>query len=90
MNKEKLSNPPKIYSNPVMTRLTDNNIDTRLKQFAIKNSNVSSNIKSYEIESFNNADNLITPGSELSLWKIMMDIRAKDGERFAVTIKRNW
>ena len=35
-------------------------------------------------------DNPLYPGSELSLRKIMMCIKVEDGERFTLTIVRDW
>ena len=62
----------------------------RLKQVAIKHSHVSRNIKTHEIKSINNIDNTLTPGSDCSPWKLVIDIKAQDGERFAIAIARNW
>ena len=75
---------------PVLTHFTDENMDTRLKQVSIKHSHVYSNIKTYEIDSFKTIDNAMNPSSEIALWKLIMEIGSKDGERFPVTMTRNW
>ena len=74
----------------ILSYKTDENMTARLKQIAIKYSQISSNVKTYEIEGINNIDNPISPGSELTLRKIIMDIKTEDGERFSITITRNW
>ena len=63
-----------------------NCIASRLKQYAIKHTNLSSTIKTNGIDSFNKIVNAMTPGSEPALRKLTMGIRAKDGDRFAVTV----
>ena len=61
-----------------------------LKQVSIKHIQISSNVKTYGIEGIDNIDNPISPGSELTLRKLVMDVKTEDGERFAITITRNW
>ena len=75
---------------PALKCLTDDNMDARLKQVANKHSQISGNIKTHAWHRFNNIDNPTTPGSEINLWKLIMDIRAEDGERFAITMTHNW
>ena len=48
---------------------------------------MSSNIKIYEIEGTIYFYNPLTPGSDLILHKIIMDIKEQVGELFSVTIK---
>ena len=68
----------------------DESIASRSKQVATKHSNISRNIKTCEIDGISNIENPITPGSELSLQKLIIGMKSKDGERFAVNIIRNW
>ena len=75
---------------PVLTYLTDENMASCLKQVSNKHSKISSNIKACEIDSFNKIDNPITPRSELALWKLIMDIRTEESERFTINMTRNW
>ena len=42
---------------PILSYLTDDNMAFRLKQVAVRYSQISSNIKTYEIDSSNNIDN---------------------------------
>ena len=74
---------------PVLMHKIDKNIATLLKQVEIKHSHISSNIKIREIDSFDNIDKIITLGSELTLRKLIMDVRAKYGEIFSVDITHN-
>ena len=74
----------------VLTYLADDNMATCLKQVSNKHSQISSNIKECEIDSFNDVDNTITPVSELTLRKLIMEIRTEDGEMFVTTMTLNW
>ena len=60
---------------PMMTYLTDDIMNYRLKQVAIKPIPISSNIKTYEIDSFNSTDNTLSPVSDLTLRKLIIDIK---------------
>ena len=74
----------------ILSCKTDETMTSSLKQLVIKHSHISSYIKTYEIEGINKIDNHIFPGSELTLKKLIMDIKTEDGERFAITFIRNW
>ena len=74
---------------PVLTFKPDDSVESHLKQVANKNTHVSRNIKTHEIEGINNVDNPLTLSSDLSLCKLVMHIKAQDGERFSVAIARN-
>ena len=52
---------------PILSLKTDEIMESRSKQVAIKYSQIFSNIKTYEIEGITNIDNLISSGSELTL-----------------------
>ena len=62
----------------------------RLKYVAIKHSQIYSNVKTREIEGINNIDIHISPGSELTFRKLIMDIKDENIKRFAIAITRNW
>ena len=66
----------------------DENMTARLKQVEIKHSQISRNNKTHEMEGINNIDNPISPRSEITLRKLIMDVKTEDGERFAITITR--
>ena len=63
---------------PVATYITDDNMTTRLKQVTIKQIHVSTNVKTCEIDRFNNIENPMTTGSELTLNKLIVDRRTED------------
>ena len=75
---------------PIISLKKDEIMAARLKKVEIKHSQICSNIKTYEIEGIKNIDNLISPGSELTLRKLIMKIKTADEKSFAITITRNW
>ena len=75
---------------PILTYKIDENVAARLNHVAIKHSQVSSNIKTNEIEGINNVDNPISSGLDLTLRKLIMDLKTENDERFFVTIIHNW
>ena len=75
---------------PILTYLAHKKMASRLEEVTIKHIHISSNIKTHEIDIFNNIDSKLFPGSELTLRKLIMDIKAEDSERFTVTMTRDW
>ena len=64
----------------ILSYLTDENMDSRLKQVAVKWSQIRSNIKTHELDSFNNIDNQLSYNSSLTLRNFIMDVKAEDRE----------
>ena len=71
----------------VLTCKTDEIVASHV---AIKHKHATRNIKQFEIYGYDNIDHPITPGSELALRKLIIDIKEKDVETLAVTITSNW
>ena len=74
---------------PSLSYLTDDNMNSPLKQLVVKHIQISSNVKTHETDSFNNVDNQLPDSSGLTLRKLIMDIKAEERERFVVTMIRN-
>ena len=75
---------------PTLTFKTDDNMTARLKKVAIKHSHIVSNIKQYELDCINNIDSPISSDPKFTLRRLIMDLKADYGERFATTITQNW
>ena len=75
---------------PMLIYKTDNNMATRLKKVEIRHSQIVANIKQYEFTSTKNFDIPLSSESNLTLRRLIMDLRANDGEHFAITITKNW
>ena len=74
---------------PILTCKTDESMAALSKRVVIEHSQVSSNIKTCEIECISNIDDPISPDSNLTLRKLIMDLKTEDGEIFAITITHN-
>ena len=73
----------------VLTYKTDENLASRWKCAAIKHSQITSNTKAYEIEGITNIDQTLPKAPNLTLRKMIMNLKTDDGESFAITITRS-
>ena len=62
---------------PGLTRKTDDVKDNRLKQAVINHIRISSNIKEFETEGIGDVDNPLTPGWDITLCKLIIEIKAQ-------------
>ena len=74
----------------ILTYKTDDNLAARLKRVAIKHSHITSNAKTYELEGINNIDHPLPNAPNLTLRKLIMNLKTEEGETFAITITHNW
>ena len=73
----------------VLTHKKDKNVTSILKMVAIKHNHFISDIKPFEMDGIESIDHPMSPGTELTLRKIIMCAKAKHGKRLAVTTTRN-
>ena len=75
---------------PVLTYKTDENLSSRLKRVAIKHSQITSNTEPCEIEGVTNIDQTLPNVPNVTLRKLIMNLKTDDGNSFVITITRNW
>ena len=75
---------------PIWSYLKDKNMASRLKKAAVKHIHISSNMKTHELDSFNNTYNVLSDVSSSRLRKLIMNVKAEEGQIFSVTMPRHW
>ena len=69
---------------------TDGNLAHCLRNEVVKHNQITSDIKTYEIEGITNIDHIIPNALNLTLTKLIMDIKTEEGNSFIITTNSNW